>query len=184
MAIRSCCGLMQRKSTFNMNDNVGLDPDLVDPVFDFLGQELEPDLRRFDAELDPTLRMALINGSGFVTPTDDYNFHLIVSHRNGQVLVHTASVYGVIHDARAVSNWWDDSSELSERRRLIGLDSIGMLVEQVGGLGSLGDMGISMKRPPAEYGLVLKVTVLNPLRRLDIDRFISGYRAAREVVLS
>lgn len=167
-----------------MNDNVGLDPDLVDPVFDFLGQELEPDLRRFNVELDPKVRMALINGSGFITPTEHLNFHVIVSHRNGEVLVHTASVYGVIHDARAVSNWWDDSSTLSEHRRLIGLGSMGMLVEQVGGHGSLGDMGMSLKRPPAEYGLVLKVTVLNPLKRIDIDRFISGYMAAREVVAS
>ncbi len=184
MAIRCCCGLMQRKSIFDMDESVGLDPDLVDPVYDFLGQELEPDLRRFDVELDPKVRLALINGSGFINPTDDYNFHLIVSHRNGQVLVHTASVYGIIHDARAVSNWWDDSSELSERRRLIGLGSMGMLVEQVGGIGSLSDMSMSLKRPPSEYNLVLRVTVLNPLKRIDIDRFISGYMAAREVVAS
>jgi|GEM_PF-4631075 len=166
-----------------------LNPDTLEEVAQFIFRAIKPEL--FDVGKDHPvpeveIREALLCGGGFIQLREDgKNSFLIVSHRNGNLGVHLGRIRGVVHGAVAVSGLWEDSADLDERRRLIGLDSIGMLVELEAGSGVSDLKEVCFMQwldeaPQSDNPARAKVTMLD-MKRLDTHTFLEGLEAAQQV---
>jgi hypothetical protein len=162
-----------------------LNTELLESVLQFVVRAITPDL--FDIGKDhpapeAEIRAALQNGGGFIQLREDgKNAFLVITHRNGRLLVHKARIRAVVHNSTAVSGLWEDSALIDDRRRLVGLDATGLLVELSEESSAESLENICSYRwldevPVPEDPPRVKVTVLD-MKYIDVHTFLEGLEA-------